>query len=259
MASPEPLKILVAEDEPYNLKRLVRLLSEAGCEVVAQVEDGPAVLEWLDQGHPVDALFLDIQMPGLRGVDVVEDLPRSVPVVFVTAFSDFAVKAFEQAVVDYLLKPVTAERLKKTLDRLKALRHLQTAGELAPSEDEVFKPIDTGTPVKIGPFRYPVKAGEGLVFLDLSKTTHFTFEDGVVWAHAGERYRTTWKTLSEAENALAGRGLIRGHRHLLLRLEAVLGVRAGEFGRMLARIPGGQELEVSRGAAPEVKKRLGLL
>ncbi len=259
MTSAEPLKILVAEDEPYNLKRLVRLLNEAGCEVVAQVEDGPAVLEWLDQGHPVDALFLDIQMPGLRGVDVVEDLPRSVPVVFVTAFSDFAVKAFEQAAVDYLLKPVTSERLKKTLDRLHALRHLQAVQEPEPEEDDALPPPDDAVPLKHGPFRYPVKAGEGLVFLDLSKTTHFTFEDGIVWAHAGERYRTTWKTLSEAESALAGRGLIRGHRHLLLRLEAVLGVRAGEFGRLLARIPGGQELEVSRGAAPEVKKRLGLI
>lgn len=238
------LQVLVAEDEPYNRKRLVRLLGEAGCEVVAELEDGPSVLEWLEKGGEADALFLDIQMPGLTGLDVVEDMPRPIPIVFVTAYAEHAVRAFEQAVVDYLLKPVTAERLEKTLQRLRTHRETYIAPEASP------KPL--------GPFRYPAKAGEGVIFLDLAKTTHFVFEDGNVWAHAGERFRTLWKSLTEAEIALEGRGLIRGHRHLLLRPEAVMGVRPGEFGRLMARIAGGQELEISRGAAPILKKRLGL-
>ena len=241
-----PLRVLVAEDEPYNRKRLVRLLGEAGCLVVAELEDGPSVLEWLEKGGEADALFLDIQMPGLTGLDVVEDLPRSIPIVFVTAYAEHAIKAFEQAVVDYLLKPVTAERLAKTLHRLRAPNeaHGSPAHE-APSK-------------VAGPFRYPAKAGEGVIFLDLSKTTHFIFEDGIVWAYAGERFRTLWKSLAEAEIAMEGRGLIRGHRHLLLRPEAVMGVRPGEFGRLMARLAGGLELEISRGASPALKKRLGL-
>lgn len=239
-----PLRVLVAEDEPYNRKRLVRLLGEAGCQVVAELEDGPSVLEWLEKGGEADALFLDIQMPGLTGLDVVEDLPRPFPIVFVTAYAEHAIRAFEQAAVDYLLKPVTADRLEKTLQRLRA------TGESHPAPDASPKPS--------GPFRYPAKAGEGVIFLDLSRTTHFTFEDGIVWAHAGEKFRTLWKSLAEAEIALAGRGLIRGHRHLLLRPEAVMGVRPGEFGRLMARLAGGLELEISRGAAPTLKKRLGL-
>ncbi|MDP2877677.1 MAG: response regulator [Holophaga sp.] len=235
-----PLRVLVAEDEPYNLKRLVRLLREAQCEVVAELEDGPAVLEWLEKGGEADVLFLDIQMPGLTGLDVVEDLPRPFPIVFVTAYAEHAIRAFEQAAVDYLLKPVTADRLEKTLQRLRVSRVAPEAAKAT------------------GPLRYPVKAGEGLIFLDLTKTSHFTFEDGIVWAYAGERFRTIWKSLSEAEIALAGRGLIRGHRHLLLRPEAVLGVRPGDSGRLLARIAGGAELEISRGAAPTLKKCLGL-
>ncbi|MBK8792326.1 MAG: response regulator [Holophaga sp.] len=235
-----PLRVLVAEDEPYNRRRLVRLLGEAQCEVVAELEDGPAVLEWLEKGGDADVLFLDIQMPGLTGLDVAEDLPRPFPIVFVTAYAEHAIRAFEQAAVDYLLKPVTADRLEKTLQRLRTPQ----------AHSEAPKPT--------GPLRYPVKAGEGLIFLDLAKTTHFTFEDGVVWAHAGERFRTIWKSLSEAEIALAGRGLIRGHRHLLLRPEAIMGVRPGDSGRLLARIAGGAELEISRGAAPILKKCLGL-
>ena len=65
--SGQVLRVLVAEDEPFNLRRLTRLLREAGCEVVAELEDGPSVLAWLAQGEPVDALFLDIQMPGQIG------------------------------------------------------------------------------------------------------------------------------------------------------------------------------------------------
>jgi len=238
------LKILVAEDEPYNRKRLVRLLGEAGCQVVAELEDGPSVLEWLEKGGEADALFLDIQMPGLTGLDVVEDLPRPIPIVFVTAYGEHAIRAFEQAAVDYLLKPVTADRLEKTLQRLRTPADAHPAAEAAPKLS--------------GPFRYPAKAGEGVIFLDLSRTTHFTFEEGAVWAYAGERFRTLWKSLAEAETALAGRGLIRGHRHLLLRPEAVVGVRPGEFGRLMARLAGGLELEISRGASPALKKRLGL-
>ena len=237
------LRVLVAEDEPFNRKRLTRLLREAGCEVVAGLEDGPAVRDWLARSEAVDALFLDIQMTGLTGLDVVADLPRPFPVVFVTAYAEHAVRAFEQAVTDYLLKPVTAERLAMTLQRLR------TRAEALTGRDAVARPA--------GPFRFPVKAGEGVVLVDLARTTHFLFEEEAVWAFAGERLRTTWKTLAEAE-AILGSRVVRGHRHLLLRPEAIVGVRAGDSGRLRVRLSGGAEVEVSRGAAPGLKARLGL-
>ncbi len=236
--SASALRVLVAEDEPFNLRRLSRLLREAGCEVVAELEDGPSVLAWLARGEPVDALFLDIQMPGLTGLDLAAELAHEIPVVFVTAYAEHAVRAFEQAATDYLLKPVTAERLAATLQRLRSPAHRDPA-----------RPA--------GPFRVPVKAGEGLVLVDLGKITHFSFEDGAVWAFLGEPLRTTWKTLAEAEQALGDR-VVRGHRHLLIRPEAVVGLRASESGRLLVRLSGNVELEVSRGAAPAFKARLGL-
>ena len=235
------MRVAVAEDEPYNLKRLSRLLREQGCDVVAELEDGSAVLEWLASGGDAEALFLDIQMPGLSGLEVVAELEGRYPVVFVTAFAEHAVKAFEQAAVDYLLKPVTEERLAVTLARLRE-----------------FRVRGSESPKTTGPFRYPVKAGEGVVLLELAKTTHFEYEDGYVWAHAGGRFRTLWKSLAEAEAALEGRGLLKGHRHLLLRPEAIVGVKHLDSGRLLVRLTGGAEVEVSRGAAPQLKQRLGL-
>ena len=106
--------------------------------------------------------------------------------------------------------------------------------------------------------RYPVTAGEGLVLLELSRTSHFEFKDGAVWAHAAGEWRTLWKTLAEAELALEGRGLVRGHRHLLVRPEAIVGVRNLESGRLQVKLTGGVEVEISRGAAPVLKMRLGI-
>ena len=237
---PEPLKVVVAEDEPYNRKRLSRLLREAGCEVVAELPDGPAVLEWLQGGGQADALFLDIEMPGATGLEVALDLPVQLPVVFVTAYAEHAVKAFEAAALDYLLKPATAERLELSLGRIR--ERLERGPAPAPR---------TGATQ-----RYPVRAGDGLVLLELARTTHFLFEDDAVWAFVnGERFRTTWKSLTEVEAAFPS--LARGHRHLLIRPEAVIGIKAGEFGRLVVRLQGNVTLEVSRGAAPHLKERLG--
>jgi len=236
----EPLRIAVAEDEPYNLKRMVRLLKDQGCQVVAELEDGLAVMEWLEAGGTADALFLDIQMPGLTGLEIMAELQGGLPVVLVTAYAQHAVQAFEHAALDYLLKPVTEERLAVTLERLRVACSQRQAS--APNR----------------PLRYPARAGEGLVLLELSRTSHFEFKDGAVWAHAGGPWRTLWKTLAEAEQALEGRGLLRGHRHLLLRPEAVLGVRNLASGRMQVKLLGGLEVEISRGAAPALRQRLGI-
>ena len=238
----EALRVLVAEDEPYNRKRLARLLREAGCAVVAELPDGPAVLEWLDLGAPVDALFLDIEMPGATGLDVAQDLPGHLPVVFVTDYAEHAVRAFEAAALDYLVKPATAERLAVSLARIRERLDRGPARAARPD----------------GPFRYPVRAGDGLVLLDLARTSHFSFEQDAVWSYVnGERFRTTWKALTEVEAAFPAQALVRGHRHLLLRPEAIIGFKAGDFGRLLVRLPGNLTVEVSRGAAPKLKERLG--
>jgi len=243
-----PLRVALAEDEPMNLKRLARLLKEAGCEVVASFSSGTAVLKWV-QSHPdVDALFLDIRMPGPSGLEVLRRLPDPTPVIFVTAFSEHAVQAFEDEAVDYLLKPVTAERLEKCLARL---RRRLAEPRPSPPPPTVFAPIR--------PRRYAVKAGEGLVFLDLAKTTHFEVEDEVVYAHAGGRFETSWKALSEVEEAFSEADLLRVHRHLLIRPEVVIGVRPCWGGRLKVTLPGGVELESSRGGASKLKERLGIL
>ncbi len=243
----KPLRVALAEDEPLARSRLARLLREAGCEVAGELPDGAALLAFLEATPDLDALFLDIQMPGPSGLEVAAELPRPVPVVFVTAFAEHAVRAFEAAALDYVLKPVSAERLALTLQRLR--------GHQVPARSGA----ELHAALPGGATRFPVKAGEGHVFLDLKRTSHFEVEEEVVWAvAAGLRHRTSWTTLAEVEHAFPQANLQRIQRHLLLRPEAVLAMRPLEGGRASVRVGEGLELEVSRTATPKLKDLLGL-
>jgi DNA-binding LytR/AlgR family response regulator len=240
------LRVALADDEPLARQRLSRMLKEAGCDVLAELTDGPSLLAWLRETPELDALFLDIQMPGASGLEVAAELPRPLPVVFVTAHAEHALRAFDAAALDYLLKPLRAERLNQTLQRIRE-GHLpaRSGAELAPHLP--------------GSSRVPVRAGEGHVFLELKRITFFEVETEVVWAwHGGQRHRTPWTTLAEVESAFPQAGLLRIQRHLLLRPEAVLGLRPIDGGRAAVRLSEGQELEVSRTATPRLKELLGL-
>ena len=234
---------VVAEDEALSRKRLVRLLQEAGCVVVQSFTEGRAAMEWLGHHRDLEAVFLDIHTPNLDGLAILRALGGQVPVVLATAFSEHAVEAFDGEAVDYLLKPITASRLERALKRIE--------GRLAQAPAAAL-------PLPQGPLRYPIQAGEGVILMDLAKTTYFDVEDEVVRAHAGGRLRTPWKALAEVEAAFPGAGLLRIHRHLLVRVDAVLGLKPASGGRAIVRLVGGEEIEASRGGAPRLRENLGL-
>jgi DNA-binding LytR/AlgR family response regulator len=238
------LRVVVAEDEALSMKRLVRLLQESGCTVVNRFSEGSGALDWLQQHREVDAVFLDIHMPNLDGMAILKALNGHVPVVLTTAYTEHAVEAFDSEAVDYLLKPVTASRLERALKRIEARK--STAHTLP------------APPTQSGPLRYPINAGEGVVLVDLHKTTYFEVENEVVWAHAGARLRTQWTSLGDVEAAFPNAGMLRIHRHLLIRPEAVVGLKPAPGGRAIIRLAGGEEIEASRGGAPRLRERLGL-
>jgi DNA-binding LytR/AlgR family response regulator len=244
----DPLKVVIADDEPLALERLARLLDEAGCQLVASLEDGPSVVEWMAArgDAKVDVLFLDIQMPGLSGLEALAELERPPLTVFVTAHADYAIQAFEAAAVDYLLKPVYGDRLARTLQRVRdrKVHRLSTAEWQA-----MLPPLE----------RVPVLAGFGTILLDLKFITHFEYSDDRVFAHAlGKRHETTWTTLKEVEQAFPTSGMLRIQRNLLLRPEVVIGVKELLGGRLEVRLAKHTELTVSRSMAKVLRARLSL-
>ena len=192
----------------------------------------------------VDALFLDIQMPGLDGLSL-RGLDRAGAAGGVRhRLAEHAVDAFELDAADFLLKPVTTGRLVKALAKIR--RALGQREDAAGGRGGATS-------------RYPVQAGSGLVFLNLARTAYFEVEDQVVWAIAGERFRTRWKTLGEVEAFFPDAGLLRIHRHLLIRPEAVLGLKPAMGGRAIVRLVGrrGDRSQPGRGAAPAEHFGLG--
>jgi DNA-binding LytR/AlgR family response regulator len=128
---------VIAEDEPLMRAQLKRKLAEAwpDLEVVAEAENGALALEALEREEP-DLMFLDIQMPVMTGIEVARHLAGRCHVVFVTAYDEYAVAAFEQGAIDYLLKPVEADRLAVTVERLKG-QLSQPAPDLAQIVDQL--------------------------------------------------------------------------------------------------------------------------
>lgn len=240
------MRVVLADDEPLARERLARQLTDAGCEVVAEFRNGVELLDWFKAGNGCDAMFLDIQMPGLNGLEVLGELRPGPPTVFVTAFSDHAIRAFDLAAVDYLLKPVFPDRLEQSLQRLRS------------HQVRTLESLDLKQVLKT-PERIPVQAGAGHVFLELRRITHLEVEDREVFAWSqGKRYLTEWRTIQEAEDAFPKAGFLRIQRHLLLRPEAVLGMKPLMGGRVSVRVGDGLDLEVSRTATPVLKALLGL-
>ena len=239
------LRIALVDDEPVARMRLGRLLREAGCQVLAELEDGHQLLAWLQEGHKLDALFLDIALPGPSGMELLAELRDGPPVIFVTANAEYAVAAFEHQASDYLVKPVTADRLAKTLARLEGFDPRKT--EAAPSTSGA------------GSIRFPVKAGDGKLLLELKRVAYFEVIDQVVWAWTGgKKFRCTWTSLIDVESAFPGVAFLRIQRNIMLRPEVVLGLRTLSTGRKAVLLPDGAELEASRNAAHHLRERLGL-
>lgn len=239
------LRVVIADDEPLARQRLKRLLSEAGCEVMAEFPNGVALLEWFQAPRQVDALFLDIEMPRVSGLEALADLEHPPLAVFVTAHGEHALQAFALEAVDYLLKPVFPDRLAQCLERLR--RRLQSTA--LPAKGDSVQPLN----------RVPVKAGDGRLLLDPRKISHFEVESSAAWAWmGGQRYKTPWRTLLEVEEALPNLGLFRISRSIMVQLQAVIGIRTLKGNRSSLRMLGGLELEVSRSISPKLKALVGM-
>ncbi len=240
-------RALIADDEPLARQRLSRLLQECGWEVVQACCNAAELLAVLAQGVAIDALFLDMEMPGGTGIEALAELPHPLPVIFVTAHPQHAAKAFDVDAVDYLVKPLFRARLEKALEKLDRY--------LAPQASPLARPRASFSKTSL---RFPAKAAGGTFFLDPRKVSHFEFEDHGVWAWiGGKQFKGPWASLSEVAAAFPSLSLLRIQRHLLVRKEAILSLRTIAKGRAAVRLAEGLELEVSRSMTPRVRELLG--
>ncbi len=172
------LRIAALDDENHALERFETVVGEFDdIESCKLFDDDDDLLAWISE-NPLDAVFLDIEMPGKSGMQLAEELHEIKPdlsVVFVTAFSQYAVEAFELSVSDYLMKPVTKERLRKTLDRINSSREL--LGRAAKQVTiHCFQRFECRIEDKVLPLNHLMKAKELLAFLVSRKGTETSWD-----------------------------------------------------------------------------------
>ena len=252
------LRAYVLDDEPLAVKRLTKLLTETGrVDVVGSETDPERALAVL---HAVDLLFLDIQMPGLTGFDVLERLQHQPLVVFTTAYDRYALNAFEVNSIDYLLKPIERERLAHALDKIERLR--DPAGLKTARSD--VRALAQQLAAELSPQRrldrIASKVGERTTILDVARATHFFSKDKLTFAAVDGREHVVDLTLAELESRLDPRRFVRIHRATIVNLAFVQELFPGLDGGLIARLKDGlkTELSVARDRARELRERLGI-
>jgi DNA-binding LytR/AlgR family response regulator len=252
-------RAIIADDEPYLARYLTDALKEAWPEldIVATLGNGADAAKSIDALEP-DVAFLDIQMPGLTGLEVAQGVEGKTLCVFVTAYDEFALKAFDEGAVDYLLKPVNAERLAKCVERVKARLAANAANgangdaipaNLANALQQLLKTTHA-TPASF--LRY-VRAhernaqGEYVLQIDVHDVMYFDAADKYtcVVLPSGEKLLRT--SVSELEAQLDPMLFQRVHRSTLVNLKFVHATRRDESGRMFIKMKDHKrELPVSR-------------
>jgi two-component system LytT family response regulator len=247
------LRGYVVDDERLAVERLNRLLEATRrVRVVGSTIDPEAALAFL-RTNDVDLLFLDIQMPGLTGFELLAQLDRDVPVVFTTAYDRYALDAFAVSSVDYLLKPIEPGQLDRCLDKLERFRGpLRDVRALA---RELAAQLAPGRQLE----RVASRVGERTIVLDVGRITHVFSKDKLSFAVVNGHAHVIDYTLTELESRLDPRRFVRIHRATIVNAAFVQELYPGVDG-VLIRLKDDRatELSVARDRVRELKARLGI-
>ena len=264
------IRTLIVDDEPLARRGLELRLKEAtDVQIVGQCSNGREALNAIAELAP-DLMFLDIQMPGLSGIDVVKQVPtESMPmVVFVTAFDKFAIDAFESHALDYLLKPVDEERLARALDRVRGewqqkqalaqreqlmalIADLSGKGEIEP---EALAAV--GQPVRRYATMLPIRSGRETLRLDVDTIDWIDAAGDYMCLHAGGQTHVLRATMKELEDMLDPSVFQRVHRSTIVNLARVRSLRPHVNSECFLRLQSGQEIKLSRSFRDKVEMLL---
>ncbi len=262
------IRTIIVDDEPLARRGLeLRLKDAADIEIVRQCVNGREALAAIAELAP-DLMFLDIQMPGLSGLDVLAQVPQeSLPmIVFVTAFDRFAIEAFEAHALDYLLKPVDDDRLARALERVRAqwqqrqalaqreqlmalLGDLTGKGEIEP---EALAAV-AGRPVRRYATMLPIRVGRETVRLDVSTIDWIDAAGDYMCLHAAGQTHVLRATMKELEDMLDPEVFQRVHRSTIVNLARVRSLRPHVNGECFLRLQSGQEIKLSRSFRDKVE------
>jgi two-component system LytT family response regulator len=255
--NPTALRVLIVDDEPLARARARRLVGAAGGAVVVGEAGSAAEARGLIASEHPDVMLLDIQMPGEDGFALLRDLPARPAVVFVTAFDHYAVRAFEENAVDYLLKPFRVERLAQALER--ARTDLARPQELSQRLAAMLESLRATAP-SLHLERFAVRLGNRQIILKADEVMWFGAEEKLVFAATATHRHYVHFTLDQLERRLDPRRFVRVHRSAIANLDHAAALRPGFAGtwRLQLKDEARTEVPVSRVRARALKEMLGV-
>jgi two-component system, LytTR family, response regulator len=252
------IRAFLVDDEPLALSRLSRLLANTHrVEVVGSSCDPEEAIEFV-RANTIDVLFTDIHMPGLSGFQMLAKLESPPFVIFTTAYSEYALQAFEVNSIDYLVKPVDEKQLERALNKLDRVRN---GTEPRPQLESLLSQLMATLPKAKGyPSRLPSRIGDKTEFVEVARVTHFYANDKLTYAATPKKDYVIDRTISELEEALDSDRFIRIHRSTIVNLEFVKELHSWFAERLMVRLNDGKatELTVARDRVKRLKEKLGL-
>lgn len=241
------MKALIIDDERLARKEVISLLSDhKEIEVIGEAVNADDAYEKIHQLKP-DLLFLDIQMPGKSGFELLEMLDAVPQVIFVTAYDQYAIKAFEVNALDYLLKPVEPERLRESLEKL----NQKNAAIDSKSEKASDKPLTIQDQVF-------VKDGDRCWFVKLEKVRLFESEGNYIKVYFDTVKPMIHKSLNALDEKLDDRTFFRASRKHIINLSWIENIEPWFNGGLMVKLKGGETVEVSRRQAARFKDMMSL-
>jgi len=246
------IRFLVVDDEELARRSLIAALAtEPDLELAGEAANGLEALERISEVEP-DVVFLDIEMPGLNGFEVLQNLKGAPLIVFVTAYDEYAVRAFEANAIDYVLKPIQPKRVQQAVERVRTSLAKGT-GSNADALQKLLTELRPSLPRRIA-----ARKGKRIVLLSLREVVRAAIEDKLVFLYTqSERFQTD-KSIAELETVLEPSGFFRISRGELVNLEYVREILPWFSGTYKIRLSSGVELDVSRDRGRRLKEVMNI-
>jgi len=256
--SAKPLRVLIVDDEPLARQRIEDLLAhEQGIEIAGTADNGEAAVQKIGALHP-DLVFLDVQMPGMTGLDVVRSIGvDAMPAtIFVTAFDQHALKAFELAVLDYLVKPFDDERFEQALARGRAHAEAREGRALRERLRAMLdgEPSPPASPPYIQ--RIPIESRGKVQYIPIDHIDYIAASGPYAEIVVGTRRHLVRETMQSLEDSLDPARFMRVHRSAIVPLDRVEMLLRGAGGDYELQLKNGARVRVSRAKREQVEQRL---
>ncbi|MCB9188646.1 MAG: response regulator transcription factor [Flavobacteriales bacterium] len=239
------MKAVIVDDERLARKELTKLLEEfPEIEIIGECTNGKEAISFINEKKP-DLVFMDIEMPELNGFDVIEQIDRTPAIVFVTAYNDYAIKAFEVNASDYLVKPVDPSRLKETIEKIK-------------SENEEIDTDSLERKTLSGDDQIFIKDGEKCWFIKLEEIKLFESEGNYVRIYFRTYKPLVLKSLNNLETKLDQRLFFRANRKYIVNLTNVTHIENWFNGGLQITLDDDRKIEISRRQAVKFKAMMSL-